>query len=140
MLPGRRSFLIDLGQAIWTQKRSKSSMLRGARWAHRQQELPRQGARRPSTIGPARSMLPSPAQELRVAFRARPRNARSLALTSLDHTCRDHRPDFSATLTTTAFDRSSLRWFGISDLIAESEGPSFISSTVTWRRLDRRYS
>jgi hypothetical protein len=37
----------------------------------------------------------------------------SLALTSLDHTCRDHRPDFSATLTTTAFDRSSLRWFGI---------------------------
>jgi len=28
----------------------------------------------------------------------------------------------------------------ISDLIAESEGPSFISSTVTQRRLDRRYS
>ena len=58
-----------------------------------------------------------------MAFRARPRNARSLALTSLDHTCRDHRPDFSATLTTTAFDRSSLRCFGISDLIAEPEGP-----------------
>jgi hypothetical protein len=33
-----------------------------------------------------------------------------------------------------------LRWFGISDLIAESEGPSFISGTVTQRRLDRRYS
>src|SRR5262245_23771316 len=49
-------------------------------------------------------------------------------------------PDFSATLTTTAFDRSSLRWFWISDLIAEPEGPAFISSTVTQRRLDRRYS
>src|SRR4030095_8462111 len=60
---------------------------------------------------------------------------------SLDHTCRDHRPDFSATLTTAAFDRSSLWWFGISDLIAESEGTSFVSSTVTHRRrLDRRYS
>jgi hypothetical protein len=33
-----------------------------------------------------------------------------------------------------------LRWFGISDLIAESEGSSFISSTATQRRLDRRYS
>jgi hypothetical protein len=64
----------------------------------------------------------------------------SLALTSLDHTCRDLGPDFSATLTTTAFGRSSLRWFGISDLIAESEGPSFISGTVTQRRVDRRYS
>src|SRR5262245_20092554 len=49
-------------------------------------------------------------------------------------------PDFSATLTTTAFDRSSSRWLGISDLIAEPEGPTFISSTVTQRRLDRRYS
>jgi hypothetical protein len=63
-----------------------------------------------------------------------------LALASLDHACQDHSPGFSATLTTTAFDRSSLRWLGISDLIAEPEGPTFISSTVTQRRLDRRYS
>src|ERR1700726_3965195 len=33
-------------------------------------------------------------------------------------------PGVSATLTTTAFDRSSSRWLGISDLIAEPEGPS----------------
>jgi hypothetical protein len=39
-----------------------------------------------------------------------------------------------------AFDDSSLRWLGISDLIAEPEGPSFISHTVTQRRVDRRYS
>jgi hypothetical protein len=37
----------------------------------------------------------------------------SLALASLDLACRDHCPDVSATLTTTAFDRSSLRWLGI---------------------------
>jgi hypothetical protein len=43
-------------------------------------------------------------------------------------------------LTTTDFDRSSLRWLGISDLIAEPEGSAFISSTVTQCRLDRRYS
>jgi hypothetical protein len=42
-----------------------------------------------------------------------------LALASLDLACRDHCPDVSATLTTTAFDRSSSRWLGISDLIAE---------------------
>ena len=48
--------------------------------------------------------------------------------------------DFSATLTTAAFGQSSLRWLGISDLIAEPEGPSFISSTVARRRVDRRYS
>jgi hypothetical protein len=64
----------------------------------------------------------------------------SLALASLDHACRDHRSGFSATLTTMAFDHSSLRWLGISDLIAEPEGPAFISSTVAQRRLDRRYS
>jgi hypothetical protein len=64
----------------------------------------------------------------------------SLALASLDHTCRDHCPDFSTTLATTAFDRSSLWRLGISDLIAEPEGPSFISSIVAQRRLDRRYS
>jgi hypothetical protein len=54
-----------------------------------------------------------------------------LALASLDLACRDHRPDFSATFTTVAFDDSSLQWLGISDLIAEPEGPSFISRTVT---------
>src|SRR5208282_1363507 len=37
-----------------------------------------------------------------------------LAFASLDHACRDHRPGVSATLTTTAFSRSSLRWLEIS--------------------------
>jgi hypothetical protein len=37
-----------------------------------------------------------------------------LALASLDLACRDHRPGVSATLTTTAFNRSSLRWLEIS--------------------------
>jgi hypothetical protein len=63
-----------------------------------------------------------------------------MTLASLNLACRAHRPDFSATLTTTAFDRSSSRWLGISDLIAEPEGPSFISPTVALRRVDRRYS
>jgi hypothetical protein len=63
-----------------------------------------------------------------------------LALASLDLACRDHCPDVSATFTTIAFDDSSLRWLGISDLIAEPEGPTFISRTVTHRRVDRRYS
>ena len=63
-----------------------------------------------------------------------------LALASLNRACRDHRPGVSATLTTTAFDRSSLRWLGISDLIAEPEGPSFISHTVACSRLDRLHS
>jgi hypothetical protein len=31
----------------------------------------------------------------------------------------------------------SLRWLGISDMIAEPEGPSFISRTVAHRHLDR---
>src|SRR5262245_18410051 len=53
--------------------------------------------------------------------------------------CRVHRSDVSASLTTT-FDRSSLRWLEISDLIADLEGPSFISRTVAHRRLDRRCS
>jgi hypothetical protein len=35
------------------------------------------------------------------------------ALASLNHACRDHRPDVSATLTTMAFDHSSLRWLEI---------------------------
>src|SRR5258705_7229947 len=50
----------------------------------------------------------------------------------------ESRPGVSATLTTTAFDRSSLRWLGIGDLITEPEGPSFISRTVAHHRLDRR--
>src|SRR5258708_13307683 len=54
-----------------------------------------------------------------------------LALASLDLACRDHRPDFSATFTTIAFDDSSLQWLGISDLIPEPERPSFISPPVT---------
>ena len=61
----------------------------------------------------------------------------SLAFASLDRACRSHSPDVSVTLTTTAFDRSSSRWLGISDLIAEPEGPSFISRTVARNRLDR---
>src|SRR5262245_59308065 len=57
---------------------------------------------------------------------------------SLDPTCRNHRPDVSAMLTTMAFDHSRSRWLGIGDLIAEPEGPSSISSTVAQRRVDRR--
>jgi hypothetical protein len=49
-------------------------------------------------------------------------------------------PTFSAMLTTMAFDHSRSWWLGIGDLIAEPEGPSFISSTVAQRRVDRRYS
>jgi hypothetical protein len=64
----------------------------------------------------------------------------SLALASLNLACRDHRPGFSATLTTMAFNRSSLRWLGISNLIAEPEGPSFISYIVAHRRVDPRCS
>jgi len=64
----------------------------------------------------------------------------SLALASLDHACQDQCPDFSATLTTVAFDHSRSRWLGIGDLIADPEGPSFISSTVAQRRVDRRCS
>jgi hypothetical protein len=60
-----------------------------------------------------------------------------LALASLDLACRDHCPDVSATLTTTAFDRSNSRWPGINDLIGEPEGPSFISRTVARNRVDR---
>jgi hypothetical protein len=53
-----------------------------------------------------------------------------LALAFLDLACQNHRPDFSATFTTIAFDDSSLQWFGIGDVIAEPEGPSFISRLV----------
>jgi len=51
--------------------------------------------------------------------------------------CRDHSPGVSAALTTVAFDQSGPRWLGISDLIAEPEGPTFISDKVARRRLDR---
>ena len=63
-----------------------------------------------------------------------------LTLASLDLACRDHSPDVSTTLTTTAFDRSGSWWLGINDLIAEPEGPSFISRTVACSRLDRLHS
>ena len=36
-----------------------------------------------------------------------------------------------------AFDHSGPRWLGISDLIAEPEGPTFISHKVARSRLDR---
>jgi hypothetical protein len=45
----------------------------------------------------------------------------SLALAFLAHTCRAHGRDFSATLTTTALDRSSLRWFATSPCRAVAE-------------------
>src|SRR6202040_1723513 len=61
----------------------------------------------------------------------------SLALASLNRTCRDHCPDVSAALTTVAFDQSGPRWLGISDLIAEPEGPTFISYKVARSRLNR---
>src|SRR5215470_6953832 len=60
-----------------------------------------------------------------------------LALASLDLACRNHCPGVSATLTTTPFDRSGSRWLGISDLITQPEGPSFISRTVARNRVDR---
>jgi len=63
-----------------------------------------------------------------------------LALASLDLACRDHRPDFSATFTTIAFDDSSLQWLGISDLIAEPEGLPSSLVQLRIRRVDRRYS
>src|ERR1700730_5228333 len=61
----------------------------------------------------------------------------SLALASLNRTCRDHCPDVSAALTTVAFDQSGPRWLGISDLIAEPEGPTFISHKVARSRATR---
>jgi hypothetical protein len=53
-----------------------------------------------------------------------------LALASLDLACRDHSRLFCI-VHQHRFDDSSLQWLGISDLIAEPEGPSFISRTVT---------
>jgi hypothetical protein len=44
-------------------------------------------------------------------------------------------PTFPAALTTVAFDQSGPRWFG--DVIAEPEGPTFISYKVARNRLDR---
>jgi hypothetical protein len=43
----------------------------------------------------------------------------------------------SGRITTMAFDQSGLRWLGISDLIAEPEGPTFISYKVARSRLNR---
>jgi hypothetical protein len=55
----------------------------------------------------------------------------------LNRACQNHNPDVSAALTTMAFDHSGLRWLGISDLIAEPEGPTFISHKIARSRLDR---
>jgi hypothetical protein len=49
-------------------------------------------------------------------------------------------PNISATLMTMAFDHSRSQRLGIAYLIAEPEGPSFISRTVARRRLDRTRS
>ena len=46
-------------------------------------------------------------------------------------------PNVSATLPTVAFDHSRSRWFGIGYLIAEPEGPTFISYKVARSRLNR---
>ena len=46
----------------------------------------------------------------------------SLSLAFLAHTCRAQRRDFPATLTTTALDRSSSRWFAASACTAAAEG------------------
>src|SRR3990170_6784164 len=95
---------------------------------------------------PAKSTKASSVSSLRVRsrpwqlIRFRRFKSSSLALTSLDRACRDHRPGVSATLTTMALDHSRWRWLGIGDLIAEPEGPSLIFSTVARRRVDRRYS
>jgi hypothetical protein len=53
-----------------------------------------------------------------------------LAFAFLAHTCRALRRDFSATLTTTALDRSSSRWFGASACTAAPEGQTSISCTA----------
>jgi hypothetical protein len=44
---------------------------------------------------------------------------------------------FKTALTTMAFVQSGPRWLGISDLIAEPEGPTFISYRVARGRLNR---
>ena len=46
----------------------------------------------------------------------------SLSLAFLTHTCRAQRRDFPATLTTTALNRSSSRWFAASACTAAAEG------------------
>jgi hypothetical protein len=53
--------------------------------------------------------------------RLRPSPDAYLALASLDHACRDHRPDVSATLTTMAFDHSRSRWLGDANLLWSSK-------------------
>src|ERR1700730_12166970 len=62
----------------------------------------------------------------------------SLALASLNRTCRNHCPDVSAALTTVAFDQNGPRWLGSSAMIAEPKGPTFISYKVARSRLDPR--
>ena len=110
----------------------------------RHPKSPRQPEPAPqNSIDPAQHPIPRPRSvqpSFYVGYAPQKLLLRLLALASLDLACRDHRPDFSATFTTNAFDDSSLQWLGISDLIAEPEGPSFISRTVTHRRVDRRYS
>jgi hypothetical protein len=90
----------------------------------------------------AANAAPPHIQSNRVSAAAsRLRNSYSFACARLSQPCLPRsRPGVSATLTTTAFDRSSLRWLGIDDLIAEPEGPSFISRTVAHRRYSRRRS
>ena len=82
-------------------------------------------------------MIGGPTRRLGPSVRFYPLDRR-FACARLSQLCLpDFYPDFSAMFTTIAFDDSSLRWLGISDLIAEPEGPSFISRTVAHRRLDR---
>ena len=67
-------------------------------------------------IEPAQDPMPpafSPTEFLRRLRSAETHTSFLLALASLDLACRDHRPDFSATFTTIAFDDSSLRWLEI---------------------------
>src|SRR5262249_60777399 len=52
-----------------------------------------------------------------------------IGLASFDHACRDHGPIFIAARLIESFDRRSTRWLGISDLIAEPEGPTLISGS-----------
>jgi hypothetical protein len=58
-----------------------------------------------------------------VTFLFRHVNSGSLSLAFLAHTCRAQRRDFPVTLTTTALDRSSSRWFAASACTAAAEGP-----------------
>jgi hypothetical protein len=78
---------------------------------------------------------------LRISLKSRSLDVKGVAATpalaSLNRSCRNHCSDFSAALTTMAFYQSSLRWLEVSDLIADPEGPTFISYKVARGRLDR---